>query len=134
MNEALRLASEQQTSIGGKKFRVYRAGTGTFIYTKKTGKQKNLEQAKYSLPRLPFPVVVPSQNSNDRSSFSPPPGSIPLLGMGPPPPVGLVPQNVPATIPQINQRAPRPMARGGRGRGGFRGFGGSNAVSNIANW
>jgi hypothetical protein len=28
------------------KFRVYKAGTGTFIFCKKTAKQKKLEQAK----------------------------------------------------------------------------------------
>ena len=54
-NEALGLASRGKTQICGKKFRVFKAGTGTFIYSKKTAKQKKLEQAKNSLPPLPFP-------------------------------------------------------------------------------
>ena len=58
-NEALQLASRKQTQIAGKKFRVFKAGTGTFIYSKKTAKQKELEQAKNTLPRLPFPVPPP---------------------------------------------------------------------------
>ena len=58
-NEALQLASRKQTQIAGKKFRVFKAGTGTFIYSKKTAKQKKLEQAKNTLPRLPFPVPPP---------------------------------------------------------------------------
>jgi hypothetical protein len=43
VTEALNLASRQMTQIGGKKFRVFKAGTGTFIYSKKTAKQKKLE-------------------------------------------------------------------------------------------
>jgi hypothetical protein len=42
-NEALSLAAQQLTEIGGKKFRVFKAGTGTFIYSKKTAKEKKLE-------------------------------------------------------------------------------------------
>lgn len=54
-NEALKLASSKKTMIGGKKFRVFKAGTGTFVYSKKTAKQKKLEEAKNTLPKLPFP-------------------------------------------------------------------------------
>lgn len=39
---ALHLASKRLTIIDGIKFRIYKAGTGTFIYSKKTGKQKKL--------------------------------------------------------------------------------------------
>ena len=42
-NEALSLAARQQTQIAGKKFRVFKAGTGTFIFSKKTAKQKKVE-------------------------------------------------------------------------------------------
>jgi len=40
--EALSLASKQLTVIEGTKFRVFKAGTGTFLFSKKTAKQKNL--------------------------------------------------------------------------------------------
>ena len=56
VSESLALAAKKLTVIGGNKFRVFKAGTGTFVYSKKTAKQKKLEQAKNSLPRLPFPV------------------------------------------------------------------------------
>lgn len=59
VTEALAIASRKEAEICGKKFRIYKAGTGTFIYTKKTAKQRNLEQAKNMLPRLPFPAPVP---------------------------------------------------------------------------
>jgi hypothetical protein len=53
--EALSLASKQLTQLDRVKFRVFKAGTGTFLYLKKTTKQKNLEQAQKNLPRLPIP-------------------------------------------------------------------------------
>lgn len=59
VTQALSLAAQKLTVIGGKKFRVFRAGTGTFVYTKKTAKQRKLEEAKNSLPRMPFPATVP---------------------------------------------------------------------------
>jgi hypothetical protein len=59
VTEALSLAAKKLTEIGGKKFRIFKAGTGTFVYTKKTAKQTKLEIAKNSLPHLPFPVNVP---------------------------------------------------------------------------
>jgi hypothetical protein len=40
--EALSLASKQKTVIDRVKFRVFKAGTGTFLFSKKTTKQKNL--------------------------------------------------------------------------------------------
>ena len=54
-NEALKLAGMKKTVIGSQKFRVFKAGTGTFIYSKKTAKEKKLEVAKRMLPPLPFP-------------------------------------------------------------------------------
>lgn len=42
------------TIVDGIKFRIYKAGTGTFIYSKKTSKQKKLEQAKNQLPQTPY--------------------------------------------------------------------------------
>ena len=55
-NEALQLAARGLTQINGKRFRIFKAGTGTFIYTKQTAKQKKLEVAKNTLPKLPFPT------------------------------------------------------------------------------
>jgi hypothetical protein len=55
VTEALGLAAKKLTDIGGKKFRVFKAGTGTFVYTKKSAKEKKLEEAKLTLPALPFP-------------------------------------------------------------------------------
>ncbi len=68
-NEALSLASRGFTSIGGKKFRVYKAGTGTFIFSKKTAKQKKLEMAKNILPVLPFPTI-PVENIAERQPMA----------------------------------------------------------------
>lgn len=42
------------TVVDGVRFRVYKAGTGTFIFSKKTSKQKKLELAKNSLPQTPY--------------------------------------------------------------------------------
>jgi len=44
------------TEIDGVKFRIYKAGTGTFLYQKKTAKQKKLEFAKNSLPPVPYAI------------------------------------------------------------------------------
>jgi len=59
VTEALSLASRKLTVIGSQKFRVYKAGTGTFLFSRTTANQKKLETAKRSLPRLPFPLPVP---------------------------------------------------------------------------
>jgi len=42
VTEALSLAARKLTCVGGKKFRVFKAGTGTFVFSKKTAKQKKL--------------------------------------------------------------------------------------------
>lgn len=42
VNRALHLASKKLTMVDGVKFRIYKAGTGTFIFAKKTAKQKKL--------------------------------------------------------------------------------------------
>lgn len=42
VTEALNLAANKKTDIDGKRFRIFKAGTGTFIYNKKTAKQKKL--------------------------------------------------------------------------------------------
>lgn len=42
VTEALGLAAKKQTEICGKKFRVFKAGTGTFVYAKKSAKEKKL--------------------------------------------------------------------------------------------
>lgn len=43
VTHALHLASKKWTVLNGTKFRVYRAGTGTFIFMKKTAKQRKIE-------------------------------------------------------------------------------------------
>jgi hypothetical protein len=45
VNRALTIASLKQTNIDGVAFRVFKAGTGTFIFSKKTSKQKKIEMA-----------------------------------------------------------------------------------------
>lgn len=56
VNRALRLAAEKLTTVDGTRFRLYKAGTGTFLFMKKTAKQKKLEMAKNSLPPVPFGI------------------------------------------------------------------------------
>lgn len=43
VNRALHIASKKLTIVDGIKFRIYKAGTGTFHFTKKTSKQKKLQ-------------------------------------------------------------------------------------------
>lgn len=54
VNRALHIASKKMTIVDGIRFRIYKAGTGTFIFSKKTSKQKKLEQAKNQLPQTPY--------------------------------------------------------------------------------
>lgn len=54
MKHALYTASQRWANINGVPFRIYKAGTGTFFYMKKTSKQKSIENAKMLLPPLPF--------------------------------------------------------------------------------
>lgn len=42
VNRALHLASQKLCCVDGIRFRVYKAGTGTFIYAKKTAKEKKV--------------------------------------------------------------------------------------------
>lgn len=56
VNRALHVASKKLTVVDGVRFRIYKAGTGTFIFAKKTSKQKKLEQAKHELPRTPYDI------------------------------------------------------------------------------
>lgn len=93
VTEALAIASRQEAVIAGNKFRIYKAGTGTFIYTKKSAKQKKLEAARNSLPQMPFPAIPPTT------------GIIPVLPNSLPgmmPPMGLSVQRPPRTGPQSN--------------------------------
>jgi hypothetical protein len=46
------------TCVDGINFRIYKAGSGTFLYTKKTAKQNKLEIAKRSLPIVPYATAV----------------------------------------------------------------------------
>lgn len=61
VNRALHLAAQKVTMIDGVKFRIYKAGTGTFIFSKKTSKQKKLEVAKNNLPPVPYNNINPGQ-------------------------------------------------------------------------
>jgi hypothetical protein len=61
VNEALHIASKKLTVVDEIKFRIYKAG-GTFIFSKKTSKQKKLEQAKNQLPTTPYDK--PAENLN----------------------------------------------------------------------
>lgn len=72
VNRALYLASKKLTIVDGFKFRIYKAGTGTFIFSKKTSKQKKLELAKQSLPPVPYGIA-----SVDRAR-----GAMPIRGRG----------------------------------------------------
>jgi hypothetical protein len=69
VNEALHIASKKLTVVDGIKFRIYKAGTGTFIFSKKTSKQKKLEQAKNQLPTTPYDK--PAENLNMRRPARP---------------------------------------------------------------
>jgi hypothetical protein len=62
VNRALHIASKKLTVVDGIRFRVYKAGTGTFIFAKKTSKQKKLEQAQNQLPQTPYDK--PADNLN----------------------------------------------------------------------
>ncbi len=62
VNKALHIASKKLTVVDGIKFRIYKAGTGTFIFSQKTSKQKKLEQAKNQLPATPYDK--PADNLN----------------------------------------------------------------------
>lgn len=42
--------------IDGIKFRIYKAGTGTFLFSKKSSKQKKLEEAQRLLPPVPYAI------------------------------------------------------------------------------
>jgi hypothetical protein len=59
--KALHIASKKWTVLNGIKFRVYRAGAGTFFYVRKTAKQKKVEEAKRLLPPLPFDQPPPTE-------------------------------------------------------------------------
>jgi hypothetical protein len=62
VDRALTIASARKTVINGVKFRIFKAGTGTFIFCKKTAKQKKLEMAKKALPPTPYDVPVSSKS------------------------------------------------------------------------
>jgi hypothetical protein len=66
VTRALHLASRKLTQIDGVKFRIYKAGTGTFLYTKKTAKQKKLEVAKNCLPAVPYAIATALQSRQPR--------------------------------------------------------------------
>ena len=61
VTRALNIASRKLTYVDGVKFRIYRAGTGTFVYLKKTSKQKKLEYAFNTLPPVPYGVGVATE-------------------------------------------------------------------------
>jgi hypothetical protein len=65
---------------------MYKAGTGTFLYCKKSAKQRKLEIAKNSLPPVPYAVAV-ALKSKKMAGLMPTmmPGLIPpMMGVIPP--------------------------------------------------
>jgi hypothetical protein len=56
VTRALHLASKKEAVIDGVKFRIYKAGTGTFLFSKKSSKQKKLEDAQKLLPAVPYAI------------------------------------------------------------------------------
>lgn len=49
--------------VDGVKFRIFKAGTGTFSYVKKTAKQKKIEFAFNTLPPVPYGISAPLSNN-----------------------------------------------------------------------
>lgn len=45
-SRALQVASKKKALINYRKFKIFKAGTGTYLYTKKTSKQKKAETSK----------------------------------------------------------------------------------------
>lgn len=58
VTRALHLAAKKETVIDGIKFRIYKAGTGTFLFSKKSSKQKKLEEAQRLLPPVPYAIQM----------------------------------------------------------------------------
>lgn len=58
VTRALHLAAKKETLIDGNKFRIYKAGTGTFLFGKKSSKQKKLEAAQALLPPVPYAIQM----------------------------------------------------------------------------
>ena len=54
----MHLAAKKETVIDGTKFRIYKAGTGTFLFSKKSSKQKKLEEAQRLLPPVPYAIQM----------------------------------------------------------------------------
>jgi hypothetical protein len=53
--------------IDGLKFRIYKAGTGTFLFSKKSSKQKKLEEAQRLLPAVPYAITQALNSRNLRA-------------------------------------------------------------------
>jgi hypothetical protein len=58
VTRALHLAAKKETNIDGIKFRIYKAGTGTFLFSKKSSKQKKLQEAQRLLPAVPYAITA----------------------------------------------------------------------------
>lgn len=67
---ALHLAAKKETVIDGIKFRIYKAGTGTFLFSKKSSKQKKLEQAQQSLPPVPYAIQMALKSRGPRGMMT----------------------------------------------------------------
>lgn len=52
--KALSLASRRLAIINSVSFRIFRAGEATFVYARKTAKQKKVDKAQARLKKLPF--------------------------------------------------------------------------------
>ena len=57
VTRALHLAAKKESVIDGVKFRIYKAGTGTFLFSKKSSKRKKLEEAQRLLPPVPYAIT-----------------------------------------------------------------------------
>ena len=66
VTRALNIASRKLNIVDGVKFRMYRAGTGTFNYVKKSARQKKIEFAVNSLPSVPYVIQKVTNQMRER--------------------------------------------------------------------
>ncbi len=66
VTRALNIASRKLNIVDGDKFRMYRAGTGTFNYVKKSARQKKIEFAVNSLPSVPYVIQKVTNQMRER--------------------------------------------------------------------
>jgi hypothetical protein len=79
---------------------MYKAGTGTFLYSKKSAKQRKLEIAKNSLPSVPYAVAAALKSKPIMHGLIPP--MMPGSGLIPPMMSGLMP-SIMGKIPPVRK-------------------------------